>query len=208
MKKGVFIWVMLFFALAAKAQFPSEIWHDGEIVLTDGDTLKGLVKYNLETDIIQFSKDKKTIKTYTARKIVHFEIFDQTSDRYRNFYVLPYNLNGNYKAPIIFELIYEGSRMSMLSREAVEYEVTNYPYSVAGTYSRMVLVYTNYFLTSDGNIVKFSGKKKDLIHGPMSKRSTEIKKFLKTNNIRLDRRSDVVKVVAYYNSLFQDTANN
>jgi len=207
-KKGVFIWVMLLFALSAKAQFPSEIWHDGEIVLTDGDTLEGLVKYNLETDIIQFSKDKKTIKTYTARKIVHFEIFDQTSDRYRNFYVLPYNLNGNYKAPIIFELIYEGSKMSMLSREAVEYEVTNYPYSVAGTYSRMVLVYTNYFLTADGNIVKFSGKKKDLIHGPMSKRSTEIKKFIKTNNIRLDRRSDLVKVVAYYNSLFQDTANN
>lgn len=203
--KKVKLTFFLFFALStAYAQFPSEVWHDGKLVLLQGDTLKGLIKYDLETDIVQFSKDKKTIQTFTARKLLHFEIFDEISKAYRDFYVLPYNISGNYNAPIIFELIFEGRKITLLSREAIEYQVTNYPYSVAGSYTQLVLVYTHFFLTDEGKIIEFDNKRKTLYRDIMSDRSSEIKKFIKNNRLKVDRRVDLVKTVAYYNSLFED----
>lgn len=205
MKKSLLIVLILLLCRVTYAQFPSEVWHDGELVLVNGDSLKGQIKYNLETDLVQFSNDKKTIKTFTARKLLHFEIFDETSSRYRRFYVLPYSINGNYNAPIIFELVLEGRKLTLLSREAVEYQVANYPYAVAGSYTRLVLIYTHYFLTDEGEIIQFGGKKNDLLRGVMSKKSSEIKKFIKTNRIRVDSRPDLIKTVSYYNSLFQDS---
>lgn len=199
-----FIFAFVFFLLVstcAQAQFPSEFWHEGKMVIISGDTLKGLIKYDLETDIVQFSKDKQTIKTYSARKLLFFQIFDETANTFRRFYVLPYNLNGNYEVPLIFELIYEGRTLTLLSREAIEYVVRNYPYAVSGSYTRLELVYTHYFLTDEGKIIKFTGKKRDLLQ-VMNKRGAEIRKFLKNNRVKPERRADLVKTVSYYNSLF------
>lgn len=181
--------------------FPSEVWHDGKLVLMEGDTLEGQVKYNLETDLVQFTRDRQTVKTFTGRKLLFFEIFDKTVNRYRQFYAIPYNVKSNYKAPVIFEVLYTGDHLSLLSREAIEYQVANYPYSMSGTYTRLELVYTHYFLKPDGSITLFTGKKKDLLW-VMNKNSSEIKKYIKNEKIRIDRRGDLVKLVAYYNSLF------
>lgn len=201
-KYSLVLLIICFGCLSASAQvFPSEVWHDGKIVLLEGDTLKGQVKYNLETDLVQFTLDRKTIKTYTARKLVFFEIFDAINNLYRRFYVLPYSLQNDYKAPVIFEVVLSGQELSLLSREAVEYRVSNYPYAMSGTYSRLELVFTYFFLKPDGTITRFSGKKKDLLW-IMSKKSGEMKKYIKSEKLRPDNRADLVEAVSYYNSLF------
>lgn len=196
---------LIFVSANLQAQrFPSEIWHEGKLVLLEGDTLRGQVMYNQETDIIQLSNDDlQTIQTYTARKLLFFEIFDKSRSRYRQFYALPYSLTGGYKAPIVFELIYEGDELTLLSRESIENKVISSPYSAGGTYTRTELVYTYYFLDKEGKIRKFNGKKKDLIF-IMKKKGELIKKYIKSENIRVDRRSDLVRTLAYYNSLFDN----
>ncbi|MEX2336791.1 MAG: hypothetical protein WD555_05930 [Fulvivirga sp.] len=202
MKKLLIFIVFSFIGHWTQAQkFPSELWHDGRLVLLEGDTLKGQIKYNLETDLVQFTADNRTIKTYTGRKLLFCEIFDQTVNRYRQFYSIPYSMNGDYKAPVIFEVLFTGEHLSLLSKEAVEYQVTNYPYALSGTYSRLELVYTHYFLKPDGSIMQFFGKKRDLLR-VMNKKSGQMKEFIKGNKIRPDDRADLVKAVAYYNSLF------
>ena len=189
-------------SLGFSQTFPSEMWHDGRLVLLEGDTLKGQIMYSLETDLVQFTGDERTIKTYTARKLLFFEIFDNTVERYRQFYTIPYSVKSDYKAPVIFEVLTTGEHLSLLSRESLEYQVAHYPYAMSGTYSRLELVYTNYFLLPNGNVQKFAGKKKDLLW-VMNKKSGEMKKFIKSNNIRMDDRFDLAKAVAYYNSLFE-----
>lgn len=192
-------------SLAGNSQtFPSEYWHAGEVVTIEGDTLRGQIKYDLDTDIIQFSLDNKnTAQAFTARKLLYFEILDKTSNRYRYFYALPFNVSGGYNAPIFFELLHEGRHLTLLTRETIEYKVTNYPYSMGGSYTRLQLVYNYYFLTEKGKIESFSGKKRDLMH-VLSKKSSEIKKFIKTNHLRVERKRDLVKIVDYYNSLFSN----
>ncbi|MFN8887445.1 MAG: hypothetical protein ACK5WF_08295 [Cyclobacteriaceae bacterium] len=84
-------------------QFAFELWHEGKLVLETSDTLRGLVKYDQQSDIIQI-KIKGQLQSYTARKVLFVEIFDAGAKRYRQFYSLPFSANNTYKTPIFFSL--------------------------------------------------------------------------------------------------------
>jgi hypothetical protein len=68
--KGIIVFLALFFTFSDGfgQEFPSELLHEGELVLLSGDTLKGQIKYNLENDLIQIVINE-TVQTYSARKI-------------------------------------------------------------------------------------------------------------------------------------------
>ena len=193
---------LLFFCVSAAGaqQFPSDFWHEGKIVLESGDTLTGNVKYDLQNDLLQFEKSNK-LESFTARKVVFFEIFDKTVKRYRQFYSIPYAGAGGYKAPVFFELLSEG-KMTLLCREALEYK--NYPNSFYyyGSSSRLVLVNKYYFLTEKGTIETFSGKKNDLIY-MMGNQGDQVEKYIKTNKLKIESKYAMADAVNYYNSLFK-----
>src|SRR5688572_26176927 len=126
--------------ITANAQeWAFELWHDGKMVLTTGDTLRGLIKYDLQQDLVQYNNKKGSIQAYTARKVLFFEIFDSTVDQYRQFYALPYNASTGYRAPVFFELLAEG-KMTLLTRESLEYQTVSSPYYY-GSYNKLILIY-------------------------------------------------------------------
>ncbi|MFZ5973106.1 MAG: hypothetical protein ACOYXA_16080 [Bacteroidota bacterium] len=182
---------------AAAQEFPFEYWHEGKMVLEGGDTLRGLVKYNLQTDLLQL-QGNNTIETYTARKVLFFEIFDQTVKRYRQFFSLPYSANTDYKAPVFFELLEEG-KLTVLCREALEYRTISSFYYY-GTYTRLVLVNKYFLLDEDGTIIEFQGKKNDWLY-LMGKHSEDVQKYARTNRLDFDDKYELGKIIAYYNSL-------
>jgi hypothetical protein len=140
-------------------EFASDYWHTGKVVLDSGDTLKGNLKYDLKNDILQVQLEKK-LESYTARKVLFFEIFDETVKKYRAFYSLPYSTAGQYKAPVFFELLAEG-KLTVLCRESFENRTISSPlYYYGSTYSRIVLVNKYYLLKENGDIAEFQGKKK------------------------------------------------
>jgi hypothetical protein len=95
---------------ASAQQFAFELWHEGKLILDSGDTLRGKIKYDLQSDLLQYQTNEQPpkLESYTARKVLFFEIFDGTVKRYRIFYSLPYSTAGQYKAPVFFELLEEG----------------------------------------------------------------------------------------------------
>jgi hypothetical protein len=194
----VCIWLLIVSAASAQ-QFPFELWHTGKAVLDTGDTLRGLLKYDLDKDILQIQANNK-LESYTARKVLLFEIFDETVKRYRNFYSLPYALAGQYKAPVFFELLQEG-KLTVLSREALEYRTTSSPYYFYGNYTRLVLVYKYYILRENGMIEEFRGKKNDWYEF-MSGKAEEVEKFAKQNRLDFDKKYEFARIIEYYNSLF------
>lgn len=179
-------------------RWPFEFWHEGKIVLLEGDTLKGQVKYDLQQDLLQFNWRGQKVEAYSARKVLFFEIFDNTVHRYRQFFALPYNTPQGYRAPVFFELLEEG-KMTLLAREALEYRNEYSPYYV-GSVSRLELVYKYFFMEEDGTITAFTGTKNDLLD-LMGKRADEVDKYIKSNRLRYDDKYDFTKIVAYYNSL-------
>jgi len=210
MAGGLLILLTLLSTGTAHAQFPSELWHEGKIVLVEGDTLRGLVKYDLSQNLVQYTMQDKRIEAFSARKVLFFEIFDATVRRYRQFFALPYvgtNSGADYKTPVFFELLTEGA-LTLLSREELTTRMVSNtsPYYYGGFYSPMssrsqiVLVYTYYVLDENGNITEFTGNKADLLL-LMGKKSEEVEKYMKANKLRYEDRSDFVRIVAYYNSL-------
>jgi hypothetical protein len=198
--KRVLALLFLTVAIGAHAQqWPMELWHEGRIVLLDGDTLKGKVKYDLQQDLVQYTTRDLRIEAFTARKVLFFEIFDVTVNRYRQFFALPYSPNSSYRAPIFFELLEEG-KMTLLAREALEYRSYTSPYYV-GSYNRLVLVYKYYFLDENGDIKEFAGNKNDLLD-LMGAKADAVEKYIKANRLNYDDKYDFAKIITYYNSLF------
>jgi len=185
--------------------FPSEIWHPGKLVLLSGDTIPGQIKYDFENDIVQVNQGNR-VRTFGARKILYFEILDQTVDSYRFFYALPFNVHSNYEVPILFEVLYEG-KLSLLSREHIVTEsqpqyAYNYGYVPGMNTSRTRLAYAYFFLEQDGAIEQYNLKKKELLDF-FGNRSKQVKQYMKKNNLKYDRMHDLVRITAYYNALIE-----
>lgn len=203
-----FILLLLISIETTGQQFPSQIWHDGKVVLLEGDTIRGQIRYSQETDIVELMlKESNTAIALTGRKLLYFEIFDELSKGYREFYALPFALNGNYETPILFEVLIEGRPVSLLSRERIENQVVNSPYSIGGSYSRVILKYSYFFLNEKGKITRFGGSRKD-VEWAFKDKAQLIKKYMKQNRIRPEKRTDLMRVVAFYNSLFNSNKTN
>jgi hypothetical protein len=184
--------------------FPSDYWHDGKLVLMSEDTLRGALKYDMESDLVQINTGGQ-IQAFSSRKILYFEIFDEGVRGYRSFFALPYKVKPNYSIPILFELLYEGE-ITLLCREVIVQEnIPQYDYYGRGmfSHSRQRLMYEYYFLTEKGKIVQYQMKKRELLD-IMKKRSSEVKQYMKKNKLRYDRRADLVRITAFYNSLFKE----
>lgn len=194
--------LVLLFALASlkvsAQQWPFELWHDGKIILENGDTLRGLVKYDFQQDLVQYNFEDKRTEAFSARKVLFFEIFDNTVKKYRQIFALPFTNATGYRAPVFFELLEEG-KMTLLSREVLEYRNYTSPYYI-GSFTRQVLVNKYFFLDQKGNITEFTGNKSDLL-ALMGKKSDDVEKYIKANKLKYDDKYDFARIVAYYNSI-------
>ncbi len=180
-------------------EYAFELWHEGKVVLENGDTLKGKVKYDMQTDLVQVNIADR-YESYTARKVLFFEIFDVTVSRYRKIYSLPYATSGSYKAPVFFELLEEG-KITLLSREALEYRTVPNSYYFYDTSNRLVVVYRYFTLKENGDIVPFIGKRNDWLE-MMKDRKPEVQKYVKARKLDFDEKYHLSTIIAYYNSLF------
>jgi len=200
---GLTLLLCLFIAHRLSAQqFPSELWYDGKLVLLDGDTIEGKIKYDFEIDLVQ-SIVNNTMQTYSARKILFFQIYDNVSGTYRRFFSLPYKIEPTYKAPILFEALYEG-KLSLLCREAIVTEsapaYSYYGFRQPIYATRTKLEFNFYFLDQKGEIEKYMMKKADLLN-IMRDKAPQIKQYMKKHNLRHDNRNDLFRIVSYYNAL-------
>lgn len=181
-------------------RFSSEIFHEGFLVTSEKDTLKGDLKYDLEANVLTAVAAGRTM-SFSSQKIFYFEIFDKIMNNYRQFYSIPYNVNFDYKIPIFFEVVYEG-KLSLLRREQIVVRSVNASsaYWGGGSVRQQVIEYSYFFLDDKGKITFFNGKKKDLFRF-MSKKQSEVRQFIKQNRLETDRSSDLVRITAFYNSI-------
>jgi hypothetical protein len=209
MRKGIIILLLLNLGLTGFSQdFPSELWHTGKLVLLSEDTIIGKIKYDLQNDVVQINVGN-VLQTYSARKLLYFEIFDETIESHRHFYALPYSVQKNYEIPLLFEVLYEG-QLSLLCREEIVTEsvpqYNSYPYNTYYGNSpyynqqRARLNYRYYFLDEQGGIQDYHMKKNELLTF-FKKHHQQVKQYIKKNNLKHDRMRDLVRVTAYYNAL-------
>jgi hypothetical protein len=201
-KRSINVWIGMWMIMAmpfiSSAQtWPFELWHEGKLVLLEGDTLRGMIKYDLQQDLVQYTFRDQQPEAYTARKVLFFEIYDTSVNRYRRFFTLPYATSPGYKTPIFFELLEEG-KLTLLSREFLEFRTQTSMYT---TYSRQVLSNRYFFLNENGDITEFTGGKGELLDLLGKNDRDDVEKFMRKNRLILEDKYDFMRIVDYYNSL-------
>ena len=180
-------------------QLSSDEWHKGIVVTTDQDTISGEIKYDFPTNMITLVK-KEAVIAFSSHKLIYFEIYDEDYKSYRKFYTIPYKNTSNYMTPILFELQYE-SVLSLLSREKIVMETSSMGYGYGlPIVSQPSVRYDFFFLTKAGKITQFSGSKKDLLR-ILAKKKNELQTFIKRNRLKTDELRDLVRIIAFYNSI-------
>ena len=200
MRYSSVLFILLLGNLATAQRWSFEYWHEGRVVLESGDTLVGKIKYEIDKDLIQLDA-KGSLQSLTSRKVIFYSFHDAVTGRFRQFYSIPFSANGGYKAPVFFELLSEG-KLSLLAREALETRSYSTGYYGYGGINRVVLVDKYFVLDEKGNINSISDKKNEVL-GLMKLREDEIRRFMRSNNINLNYKPDMVRTFSYYNSLFK-----
>lgn len=211
MKKAATTLCLIFLSLisvfAQNSQFPSQVWHKGNIFLNDGTSLSGLVKYDLDNNLVQLQTE--TVDTFTASNVSNFEIFDEVFGGIRRFYSLPYAINGEYETPTFFEILTEGNDLALLCREyiATDTRGMNNNWGPMGMNplwgpqnSFGYRLAFNYYFFKNGRLVRYSLKKKDLF-AMLPGYDDEIDLFMRKNRLEHDKRGDLLRITAYYNEL-------
>lgn len=200
MKVSSLIIVLLLAVLSLRAQqFSSDLWHDGFVVTAKGDTLRGQVKYDMETNVILLQS--ANFKTLSSFQVFYFNIYDKLVENYRQFYSIPYRLKYDHETPVFFELLFEGP-LSLLAREAIVQETVPLGNSVTrgSTVVRNKVALNFYFVDKDGDLAAYSGKKSDL-YDIMARKERKVKEFIKSNSLKTDNARDLVRITAFYNSI-------
>src|SRR5690606_9301175 len=94
----------------------------------------------------------------------------------------------------------EDGKLTLLSRESVEYRTQTQGFYGGITYSQQILVYQYFFLNEKGQLEEFSGGKSELLN-LMGRYADHVDKYMRANRLRIDVKYDFARIVAYYNSL-------
>ncbi|TAE73517.1 MAG: hypothetical protein EAZ85_06820 [Bacteroidetes bacterium] len=202
----------------AKSQYFAENeWHQGRVLLASGDTITGTLKYALHDEVVQVQVGN-ALQTFTPRKALNFSFQDRNQNRERQFYALPFAKTANYESPTFFEVVLQGTSITLLVRESW-IQTTQYPAGMGGMGMGMGgmgmggmrgmrgMPFTTYsvrsdfyFLYPDGRVKTFDGSKKRLLF-LLKDKEKEIKLYLKQHNVRLNNTQELVRVLMYYNQI-------
>ncbi len=195
--------------LVAQNQFPSQVWHKGNIHTTDGQVYGGEIKYDLENNVVQLQD--QTVNTFSATNVTHFELFDEVYGGVRKFFSLPYAQGTDYATPIFFEVLTEGEDLALLCREYIATDSRGMGgFGMMGGYGMNPfygpqsmmghkLAFKYYFL-KNGKIEQYNLKKKELFE-MLPGHDDEISLFMRKNRLEYDKRGDLLRITAYYNQL-------
>jgi len=190
--------------------FSSRTWHKGWLVTIDDDTLRGDIKYEMEANSIQIIEGNSKVKTLSSKGIIYIQIYDAIVSNYRHFYSIPYQVTSDFRAPILFEVIYEGP-VSLLSREkiVVKTEAYNQSFYYSGpNVSNEMVEYSYYFAFTSGEIKIFTGRKGE-IYTLLDKYPDKLKTYIKKNKLDVLKMQDLIqdlrfKVKDYLHDVFNN----
>jgi hypothetical protein len=190
--------LLLFFAGNIFSQdLSTEVFHEGFVVTNNRDTIRGAVAYNMEWDVIYVLDPYKSIAIPT-QNLYYFEIWDVILDNNRQFYTISYTLNpyiSNYSKYLIFELQYEGNKLSLITREKVVIMRDNGGFLYKG------IVHNYFFIDKSGTITTLRNAKCKKCLMEIFENKEEIKKYIRKFKLHYWELNDLIRITAFYNAI-------
>jgi len=206
MQKKHFQFLFLIFGFSAFAQSQSvselETWKPGYLVNKEEDTLFGPVLVNYGTDLVQINEEN-TVKTYGANQVKMLYVKENDNGLERFIYSFPFHPYSDFKPHKLFEMLFSGKSVCLLSREMLVTETVpiydNFTYRTY--YTTRTRMAADFFLMFPGEKVKpLNGSKKELLI-LLSDKKDQIKKYIQDNKLKVSDKEDLALIVKEYNIL-------
>ncbi len=205
--------VCLSLEVFAQQTFPSQVFHAGEVILNDGTRYRGLIQYDLGSDVILFREaTAKGLATFNANQFKTFKINQEDVEKTRVFYTLPYREDNGYRRPKIFEALYQGET-SLVGREYIIERTRPISQGFARRslydpfydpfdrrFTTKYLAYNLYLVDQKGGITILGKSRGDVIRA-FEDHHSDLRKFIKQEKLKMNRIEDLTRLIRYYNSL-------
>ena len=200
-KKYLFILTLLFMSLSSLSQrFSPDFWHDGGIVLNNGDTLKGKVYYSLQENAVQLDSDSK-IRYFKAFKLHGIYFYSSLDSNFREFRVLEVEQDNGYKVPEFFEFFHQGENgIDLLGRERLVF--TRKGSGAVGFNEPGVTMGYDLYIRDSSGIHYIDNRKKYYLN-VFGVNKNEIEIFINKNNFQSNNKNggNSFKIKTYKNQL-------
>ena len=135
--KKQFIVLILFFCcttLTAQKKQENAKYVQGTIVLNDGESLAGLLRYDTKKGILYY-QNEATSNAFGPRNVDHFSYYDAEKGMPRLFYSIEYeDIDNGSKRFYFFEVLEELRNFAVLAKiDRMEVKTNNYYNTLAGT---------------------------------------------------------------------------
>jgi hypothetical protein len=206
-------------------------WYEGSMMLKDGTELKGLLRYNDKTGVLNYQNGSET-RSLVSRSLVAFEFFDESLGRQRIFYSLEEkDAESGVDRYYIFEVLEEFKDFAVLSKtEPVKVRQNNTPggynpgtgMMTTGT-NRTELIQTEfiYFMSKDGKLdpylkiverdiddawfdrTRTTNKiiREEVISEYTGDAWPKLLEFVKEKDLSLKRKKDLMTLLEYYKTI-------
>ena len=194
-------------------------WAVGEVILTDGDTLKGAVSYYFQKELIQVKGSNGLVQTFSPVNVTRFRVFNQQHQQFQTFRPFLYAPNPEeptFKTPTFFEVVTEG-KYTLIKRS--HYVIRNLDpipaYTTKGQYYepypemqkeaalnnyQLARLNAYYLFTPENEIIPLRHPKKNLEKLYRDK-SAPMKAFVQRRNLSYNNPVALTHVVQYFNHL-------
>lgn len=176
-------------------------WIIGDFTMKGSINLKGqLLRYDLKHNNLEI-KLSTEVKVCPLDRLENFTLFAANGDslNYMNINSIPSYYKISDRG--IVEVLYKGSKSILYLFNVLDIKKANYVPTVdMGSKSDKLIKRETYYLQTSGKLYKLedSLEKNENIFG---KDYSKIKEYSKSNKLKIKHRSDLIKILGYYESL-------
>jgi len=177
----------------------NENYTKGMIIVNDTSYIKDVkLNFNFYTDKIEVYQND-TIYNIDPYLVKWFTLNGSNFGMYTT--PGPLKKYNEFKDCNLVKLYYKENNTVLLEKYYLKLLKSNYNTAVdAGETSDTYVVYSKLYLVKDNNVYKFS-KRKSSILNIFADQKDSLKTFVKDNNLKYNKLSDIIKIIAYYDSL-------
>ncbi len=175
-------------------QFLNPDWQQGSVILADSSKINDLqLRYNLATKEIQFLNDDEIYAIALNNKINRVVIAN------RNFLYSGFKYE-DIRDGDFFEILVDGKCRLLLRRTAKFIKAQKAEAYKQPEPAKYEIIETYYLKKGENPALYMRTRKKSVLE-MLSVKETEIKKYIKSERLRVSRQEDLVKLITYYNKI-------
>ena len=204
--KKLFVILSVLVSAVQSFSFPIDqgFWCPGEVTLANQQVIEGEISYDLRFNAVQV-RSNGVVYTYTAEKIVHFQLFDQIKHRERHYVAIDHQLDEGYQRKTFFEVLTDGDLTILRKTKYLRKPRVTEDFRAPHVYLNAVCKHT-YYAFSEGEFFEINSFKEQILPR-MSRHEDSVNDYIKQCGLKLRKIHEQMRVVHLYNQLCGQQAN-